>query len=147
MKIIKVNDILSVGPQPDLSDFNGLKAGGFGSVINNRPDGEEPTQPAAAEASGAAEAAGLRYARQPIVLGAVTEADIRQFQKNLAQLDQPVFAHCKTGTRSLTLWTLGAVLDGRMEATEILPFGERHGLDLKVAAKWASDHASSDGAK
>lgn len=81
---------------PDLSDFNGLKAGGFGSVINNRPDGEEPTQPAAAEASGAAEAAGLRYARQPIVLGAVTEADIRQFQKNLAQLDQPVFAHCKT---------------------------------------------------
>ena len=148
MKIIKVNDRLSVGPQPEISDFNTLKAAGFDSVINNRPDGEEPTQPAAAEAAVVAEAAGLRYARQPIVLGAITEADVRQFHKNLARLDGPVFAHCKSGTRSLTLWTLGEVLDGRMQASEILPFGEQHGVDLKVAAKWATDRSgASDGAK
>lgn len=146
VKIIKVNDRLSVGPQPNMSDFSELKSLGFSSVINNRPDGEEPSQPAADEAAREAGAVGLGYARQPIVLGAITEADIRQFQKNLAQLDAPVFAHCKSGTRSLTLWTLGEVLDGHMQASEILPFGERHGLDLKVAAKWAADH-SSDGAK
>lgn len=148
MKIIKVTDRLSVGPQPNMSDFNSLKSLGFGSVINNRPDGEEPSQPTADEAAFEAEAAGLRYARQPIVLNAITEGDIRQFQKNAAQLQGPVFAHCKSGTRSLTLWTLGEVLDGRMRASEILPFGERHGVDLKVAAKWAADHPTArDGAK
>ena len=53
--------------------------------------------------------------------------------------------HCKSGTRSLTLWTLGEVLDGRMQASEILPFGERQGVDLKVAAKWAADHSAASG--
>ncbi len=147
LKMVKVNDRLSVGPQPNVSEFSDLKALGFSAVINNRPDGEEPTQPAADKCAREAETAGLRYTRQPIVLRAITEADVRQFQKNLAQLDQPVFAHCKTGTRSLTLWTLGEVLGGRMQQTEILTIGERHGLDLKVAAKWAADHASSDAAK
>ncbi|MEO6947847.1 MAG: TIGR01244 family sulfur transferase [Nitrobacter sp.] len=152
MKIIKVNDRVSVAPQPDMSDFNNLKAAGFGSVINNRPDGEEPTQPAADKCARGAKTAGLRYVRQPIKLGAITEADIRQFQKELARLDGPVFAHCKSGTRSLTLWTLEEVLAGRMQASEILPFGERHGVDLKVAAKvaakWAADRSgASDGAK
>jgi uncharacterized protein (TIGR01244 family) len=145
LKIIKVNDRLAVGPQPDLSDFHELKSLGFGSVVNNRPDGEEPSQPTAADASLKAEEAGLRYARQPIVLNAISEGDIRQFQKEIAQLDGPVFAHCKSGTRSLTLWTLGEVLDGRMQASEILPFGERHGVELKVAAKWAADHAAASG--
>ena len=145
LKIIKVNDRLAVGPQPNLGDFNELKSLGFGSVINNRPDGEEPSQHTADDASLKAEEAGLRYARQPIVLNAISEGDIRQFQKKIAQLDGPVFAHCKSGTRSLTLWTLGEVLDGRMQASEILPFGERHGVDLKVAAKWAADHSAASG--
>ncbi|MEO6382319.1 MAG: TIGR01244 family sulfur transferase [Nitrobacter sp.] len=143
-----MNDRLSAATQTDMSDFNNLKAAGFGSVINNRPDGEEPTQPAADKCAHGAETAGLRYARQLIKLGAITEADIRQFQKELARLDGPVFAHCKSGTRSLTLWTLEEVLDGRMQASEILPFGEQHGVDLKVAAKWAADRSgASDGAK
>ncbi len=81
------------------------------------------------------------------MLNAISESDIGQFQKQIAQLDGPVFAHCKSGTRSLTLWTLGEVPDGRMQASEILPFGERHGVDLKVAAKWAADSAASGGAK
>ena len=75
LKIIKVNDRLAVGPQPDLSDFNELKSLGFGSVINNRPDGEGPSQHTADDASLKAEEAGLRYARQPIVLNAISEGD------------------------------------------------------------------------
>lgn len=145
MKIIKVNDRFSIGPQPNLSDFHELKSLGFASVINNRADGEEPSQPPADDASFKAAEVGLRYTRQPIVLNAISEGDIRQFQKKIAQLDGRVFAHCKSGTRSLTLWTLGEVLDGRMQASEILPFGERHGVDLKVAAKWAADHSAASG--
>lgn len=148
MKIMKLNDRSSIGPQPNLSDFKVLKSLGFGSVFNNRPDGEEPSQPTADEAAFEAEAVGLRYARQPITLNAIAEGDIRRFQNNIAELEGPVFAHCNSGTRSLTLWILGEVPDGRMQASEILPFGEQHGIDLKVAAKWAADQpAASGGAK
>lgn len=45
LKMIEVNNRLAVGPQPSSGDFNELKSSlGFGLVINNRPDGEEPSQ-------------------------------------------------------------------------------------------------------
>jgi len=58
LKAIKVNERLSIGPQPNLSQFRELRAFGFASVINNRPDGEEPLQPTVDEASLEAEAPG-----------------------------------------------------------------------------------------
>ena len=147
MRVIKVNDRLSIGPQPNLSDFKELQSLGFVAVINNRPDGEEPAQPMADDASFEAEAAGLIYLRQPVTLGAITEGDVRKFQQEIAGLEGPVFAHGKSGTRSLTLWTLGEVLDGRLLAPEIIPFGTQFGIDLKAAAEWAARNTHADGGK
>ncbi len=147
MKTIKVNDRLSIGSQPNLSDFKELHSLGFAAVINNRPDGEEPTQPTADEASLEAEAAGLAYVRQPVTLGAITEGDVRKFRQQLDRLKGPVFAHCKSGTRALTLWTLGEVLDGRLQASEIIPFGKQFGIDLKAAAEWAANNTRTDSEK
>ena len=147
MKIMKVNEGLSVGPQPSMNDFNEVRSLGFASVINNRPDGEEPGQPTGEEAAAKAEAAGLGYARQPVTLGGITEADVRGFQQRLARLKGPVFAHCKSGTRSLSLWALGEFLDGRLPSSEIVPLGEQFGVDLKVAAEWAKKSAQTKGEK
>lgn len=147
MKVIKVNDHLSIGPQPNPSDFRELRSLGFAYVINNRPDGEEPTQQTANEASLEAEAAGLAYVRQPVTLGAITEGEVRKFQHHIARLNGPIFAHCKSGTRSLSLWTLGEFLDGRLQSSEIIPFGKQFGIDLKVAAEWAESNARTNGEK
>jgi uncharacterized protein (TIGR01244 family) len=124
-----------------------LQSLGFTAVINNRPDGEEPAQLTADEASIEAEAAGLAYVRQPVTLGAITESDVRKFHQQLDRLKGPVFAHCKSGTRALTLWTLGEVLDGRLQTSEILPLGKRFGIDLKAAAEWAADNTRTDSEK
>jgi uncharacterized protein (TIGR01244 family) len=147
LKVIKVSDRLSIGPQINLSDFRELQSLGFTAVINNRPDGEEPAQLTADEASIEAEAAGLAYVRQPVTLGAITESDVRKFHQQLDRLKGPVFAHCKSGTRALTLWTLGEVLDGRLQTSEILPLGKRFGIDLKAAAEWAADNTRTDSEK
>ena len=147
MKTVKVNDRLSIGSQPNLSDFNVLRDFGYLSVISNRPDGEEPGQLTAEEASLGAEAAGLGYGFQPVTLNAITEGDVRKFQQHVAKLEGPVFAHCRSGTRSLTLWILGEVLDGRMAPSEIIPFGRQFGVDLNVAAQWAANHANANGEK
>ena len=147
VKIMKVNEGLSVGPQPSLKDFKELRSLGFASVINNRPDGEEPGPSTGEEAAIKAEAAGLGYARQPVTLGAIMEADIRGFQQHLDRLNGPVFAHCKSGTRSLSLWALGEFLDGRLPSSGIVPLGEQFGVDLKVAAEWAKNSAQTKGGK
>ena len=147
MKAIKVNDRLSIGPQPNLSDFNDLRDQGFAAVVNNRPDGEEPSQPTSDEASLKAEAVGLIYARQPVTLGGITENDVRKFQQEIAALEGPIFAHCKSGTRSLTLWTLGEVLDGRLPPSQIIPFGKQLGVDLKAAEEWAAKNINASARK
>jgi uncharacterized protein (TIGR01244 family) len=51
-----------------------------------------------------------------------------------------VLAHCKTGTRSATLYAIGEVLDGRMERDEVIPLGQSVGLDLSGAVKWLDAH-------
>ena len=51
-----------------------------------------------------------------------------------------MLAHCKTGTRSATLYIIGEVLGGRMRKDEVTPLGERLGLDLSGAVKWLDAH-------
>ncbi|OYX73205.1 MAG: TIGR01244 family protein [Brevundimonas sp. 32-68-21] len=83
-----------------------IAAQGFRSVISNRPDGEEPGQPTAEVLRHAAEAAGLAFAHVPVVGGAISDQDVADFREALADLPQPVFGFCRTGTRTTTLWAL-----------------------------------------
>ena len=134
--LIKINDKLSVAGQIELEDFAALAGLGFKAVINNRPEGEEPTQPASAEEAQAAAAAGLGYAHIPVTGPSIREQDVRDLQAVLAKTDGPVLAHCRSGTRSLTLFAIGEVLDGRMKREDLPAFGASHGLDMRGADAW-----------
>ena len=67
----RVTGQLSVSPQISVADVADAKAQGFAAIINNRPDGEAPDQPAGAEIEAAARQAGLAYAYIPVVGGLV----------------------------------------------------------------------------
>lgn len=45
MSAVRINERLTVAGQPDISDFSSLSDQGYKSIINARPDGEEPGQP------------------------------------------------------------------------------------------------------
>jgi uncharacterized protein (TIGR01244 family) len=132
----QVADKLFIAPQLTAEDIRAAKAKGFAAIVNNRPDGEEAGQPSAADNRRVAEAEGLGYAHIPISAGQVTEDKVRAFQNAVSQADGPVLAHCKTGTRSATLYAIGEVLDGRMAKSEIASLGQRLGVDLSGAVKW-----------
>jgi uncharacterized protein (TIGR01244 family) len=132
----KVTDKLHVGSQVTVDGIGWAKGEGIAAIVNNRPDGEEAGQPAAAEVRKASEAAGLGYIHLPVVSGRIEEDEVRAFQKAVAAAPGPVLAHCRSGTRSLTLYVLGEVLDGRMKKDEVIPFGQRLGFDLAGAVKW-----------
>lgn len=142
MPVTKVSEQLSVSSQPSVEDIRALRENGFKKLINNRPDGEEPRQPGTKAEGQEAKYCNLSYAFIPITGATITEADVRAFQRAVDQSEGPVFAHCKTGTRSLTLYVIGEVLDGRMRADQVIDFGRARGFDLTAAANWLEQNSA-----
>ena len=85
---------------------------GVTMLVNNRPDGEEPGQPRAAEIEAAAAAAGIAYRFVPIIRG-IGPADVEEMQKALRDAsDGKLLAFCRSGTRSAFAVSLAHREDG-----------------------------------
>ncbi len=132
MDIRPLTDTLSVSPQIALGDLAALAAKGFKTVINNRPDGEEPGQPNSAAIAQAAAVAGLAYRYIPVVPGQLQDSQVDAFAEALSTLPTPAFAFCRTGTRSTTLWALQAARKQPAEA--VLAQAGKAGYDLSALA-------------
>lgn len=77
-----------------------LAGQGVTMLVNNRPDGEEPGQPLAADIEAAAEAAGIAYRFVPIIRG-IGPADVEAMQDAVRTTgDGKLLAFCRSGTRS-----------------------------------------------
>ena len=61
-----------------------------------------------------AERQGLAFAHVLVVSGAITADDVADFEAALAALPGPVFAYCRSGTRSQNLWKSWPVAEGMM---------------------------------
>lgn len=139
----QVSAKLHVSTQGTVADLAKAKAAGVTAIINNRPDGEEPGQPSAAENAAAAADLGLGYSHIPVAPGQYALDEVRAFQAAMTAADGPVLAHCKTGTRSASLYAIGEALDGRMSRDDILSLGQSLGLDLAGAVRWLDANANN----
>jgi sulfide:quinone oxidoreductase len=128
----QLTEQLSVAPQIVAADMPAIVAQGFRSVVNNRPDGEEPGQPDNAGLEAAALAAGLEWRHIPVVSGKVNDDQVRSFSEALAQLPGPVLAFCRSGTRCSALWALSS--DDTVD--NILATTEAAGYDLSILRGW-----------
>ena len=88
-----------------------IKADGFKTIINNRPDGEEPNQPLNADIEKMAKEAGLAYHYQPVVASSINEQDCRDFAEIYNNAEKPVFMFCRTGNRCNILFQQTEHLD------------------------------------
>jgi sulfide:quinone oxidoreductase len=129
---VRINDQLSVAGQIDRDDIAALAKQGFETIINNRPDGEEPDQPTAALNQEAAEKQGLLYLYQPVTTSAIGKADVTAFHNALLRSPKPVLAHCRSGTRCYLLWGLSRVLFEHDSPLAIVADATHKGYDLRV---------------
>ena len=83
-----------------------IKAAGYRSVICNRPDNEQPGQPSVDSVRAAAEAAGLAFRHIPGSGGIFTPDAVAATAAALEELEGPIFAYCRSGARSTTLFTM-----------------------------------------
>jgi len=119
---------LSVSSQLSVADVAQAAREGFRAIIDNRPDGEEPDQIPAESIRQLAAAQGMGFAYVPTVGGNITDQDVAGMADALANLDGPILAYCRTGTRSTTLWALTQV--GGWPAEAIISAAAEAGYDL-----------------
>jgi uncharacterized protein (TIGR01244 family) len=97
---------ISVFGQIEPEDVAAAKGQGFTTIVNNRPEGEQPGQPTGAEIETAAKAAGLDYVAIPVDHSGFAEWQVTAMADALEKADGPVLAFCRSGTRSTFLWAL-----------------------------------------
>ena len=124
----KVTEALTVSQQIQVGDIDAIKAGGFRSILCNRPDDEEPGQPTYATIEAGAKAAGLEIQYQPVISGRLTDADVNGFKDAMREMPGPIFAYCRSGTRCIMLWALAASAEQPM--AEILETARKAGYNL-----------------
>ena len=128
MDLKRINDRVSVSPQISPDDLVALRAAGFTTIVNNRPDGESPDQPDNATMKVAAEKAGLAYHFIPLGRDGVNPDMIAAEKAALEGSAGPILCFCRSGTRSTTLWALAQA--GKMPAEEIVQSAAHAGYDL-----------------
>lgn len=128
----QINESLSVAGQIGKSDIAELAKSGFATIINNRPDNEEPGQLTAAEAEAEAKKRGLEYRYLPIVTGNISRAQVAEFQRLLLRSPNPVLAHCRSGTRCYLMWAAGRALFDGESALKLVAEAAIKGYDLRM---------------
>ncbi len=119
----------AVSPQIDLADLAVIKAAGFTTVINNRPDGEIPPPWQSAAMQKAAEALGLTFVDNPVLPGDFSDKVISTQREAIAAAKGPVFAYCASGNRSSCVWAL--MQGGQRPTDELIATAARFGYNLE----------------
>lgn len=132
MNVYKLTDTVGVSGQISVDLVPHIAAAGYKVLINNRPDGEEPGQPTSAEIAAAAEAAGLEYHHMPVSGLDFPGSRVDELADFFDDEDRPVYAFCRSGTRSTNLWIVTRE-PGELDAAAAR--ARSIGFDLSMAAR------------
>ncbi|WP_137702815.1 bifunctional protein tyrosine phosphatase family protein/NAD(P)/FAD-dependent oxidoreductase [Marimonas lutisalis] len=133
MEIRKLSDQIAVSPQITPADVKAIAEAGYRAIICNRPDGEADDQPTFGEVETAAKKAGLATRYLPVDKGTVKDSDADALRQAMVELPGPIFAYCRTGTRSATCWSLA--MAETKSLPEILDATKTAGYDMAGVAR------------
>ena len=122
-----INDYV-VSDQITEEDIEQLKEAGFKTIFCNRPDNEEQNQVTVKSIQDKAIKSGLNFIHQPVIGGQISQNDIDEFSDHYDDAEKPIFAYCRTGTRSSMLWALSE--SGKRSIDEILQLTSAAGYNL-----------------
>jgi uncharacterized protein (TIGR01244 family) len=127
--ICQLDEKMLVSGQLGPEEVPELQRQGVTMIVNNRPDGEDPDQPLAADIEEAARQAGIEYRFVPIARG-IGPSDVEAMQQALRDCgDGKLLAFCRTGNRSALAWALARAEDG-VPREELERCAAAAGIDL-----------------
>ena len=111
MDIKRITPDFAISPQLTPDDVAAVKAAGFTTIINDRPDGEEPGQPPSHVIEAAARALGLAFVPIPVVPANIGNDAVAAFAAALQKTDGPVLGYCRSGKRAEALFQRATARD------------------------------------
>ena len=117
VKLIELNETLSITGQIQASDISEFAAAGYKTVICNRPDDEEPNQPTMDSIEMACNEAGLSFIRYPVNAVTFPGDDLGAMDASMNS-DTKTLAYCRSGARSTNLWVATLVGEERQAAVD-----------------------------
>lgn len=89
------------------TDIADLRNSGFGTIIDLRPDDEEPGQPTSTDLKDKVEFAKMAFHYLPVLHGEIpSDAVVSQLAEILPTAHTPVLLFCRTGNRALRTYAL-----------------------------------------
>jgi uncharacterized protein (TIGR01244 family) len=128
MDIRPITPDYAVSPQIQPEDLTAIKAAGYVTVIDNRPDAEIPPHLHAQAMQAAAEALGLTFVVNPVIGGMLTMENVERQGAAIAASAGPVFAYCASGNRSSVVWALSQA--GTRPVDDLVGLPGRFGYQL-----------------
>jgi uncharacterized protein (TIGR01244 family) len=128
MDIRALTPSYAVSPQIEPGDLATIKAAGYMTIIDNRPDAEIPAHLHAEAMRKAAEALGLTFIVNPVISGMLTEANVSAQRQAMDAANGPVFAYCASGNRSSIVWALAEA--GSRPVDDLVGLPARFGYQL-----------------
>lgn len=128
MDIRALTPTYAVSPQIEIGDLPAIKAAGYTTIIDNRPDGEVTPDLHTPRMQAAAEALGLVFIANPVIGGALTMDNVVAQKAAIDGASGPVFAYCASGNRSSVVWALAHA--GRMPADDLIGIPAKFGYAL-----------------
>lgn len=120
-----------VAGQINALDFESLTSAGIKTIINNRPDNEEPGQFNSVEAAKLAEQNGITYHYLPMVNGQpMPPTLVADFKTIVESNSEGVLIHCRSGMRSAFIWALGQIPAGNIGVDEAIEKAQAAGIPL-----------------
>ena len=129
MDIRAITPVYAVSPQIAPEDLAAIKAAGYTTIINNRPDGEIPPHLQHRQMQAAATALGLTYVQNTVIGGAMTDANVVAQGAAIAAASGPVLAYCASGNRSSVVWALANA--GKMPTDDLIALPAKFGYQLE----------------
>ncbi|WP_417807749.1 TIGR01244 family sulfur transferase [Thioclava sp.] len=124
----KLSDHFSVSPQISAEDVEKLAKLGFRTLITNRPDEEvEEEEHRSSNISKLCAKHGLNHHYLPYYPGEMTFDLVADYEAIMKTAPKPVFAYCRSGTRSSHLWGMSQA--GRMDLDKIVETAADAGYD------------------
>jgi uncharacterized protein (TIGR01244 family) len=128
MDIRAITPDYAVSPQIEPGDLPAIKAAGYVTVIDNRPDGEIPPHLHTGAMRQAAEALGLTFVANPVISGGLTMDNVAAQTAAIAASSGPVFAYCASGNRCSIVWALSNA--GKRPVDDLVGLPARFGYQL-----------------
>ena len=108
MDIIPINENYFVAAQIVAADVAKLKRAGFVTIICNRPDGEDPGQPAFSDIAAACAAVEIDCHHVPVSGMPLAEDAIELHRQIVENSDGKILAFCRSGQRSAAIFAASA---------------------------------------